>query len=171
MNPKAGPERIAELQRIAIDAAKKGCAATLEPMLREGVQADFSDGKGNTLLMIACQQGNLATARLLLERGADTEKRNHCDRTPIAGAACKGYIEMVRLLVSHGADPTADQGGGRLPVDFAALSGHAEIVRYLESVSGSGPSRWRRAIAGAMSFLRSGAWLFGRKGFFFVAGG
>ncbi|MBK1883249.1 ankyrin repeat domain-containing protein [Luteolibacter pohnpeiensis] len=129
--------RYAELQAMALDAARKGDTEMLRPMLDAGLPIGLSDEKGNSLLMLATYHGNAETARLLLEQGADPDQRNDRHQTPLAGVAFKGYPDLAKLLVEHGADAAADQGGGRRPIDFAALFGHTEIVRYLESVSAS----------------------------------
>ncbi len=147
--------RYAELQIIALEAARKGDVEMLAPMLAAGMPVNLADEKGNTLLMLASYHGNLEATRLLLESGADPEKRNHRDQTPIAGVAFKGNLELLKLLVQHGANSSADQGGGRLPIQFAALFGHQEIVNYLESISSGGRSKWLWILSGITSAIRS----------------
>ena len=45
--------RFAELQRMALDAARQGDAGVLLAMLDAGMPVNLSDEKGNSLLMLA----------------------------------------------------------------------------------------------------------------------
>jgi ankyrin repeat protein len=125
--------RYAELQAMALDAARHGESDLLATMLDAGMPVELHDEKGNSLLMLAAYHGQEKIVRELLRRGADPDARNDRGQTPLAGVAFKGHLEIARLLLEGGADPTADQGGGRTPVMFATLFGHAEIVSLLES--------------------------------------
>ncbi len=158
--------RYAELQRIALDAARKGDPALLAPMLEAGMPVNLVDEKGNSLLMLASYHGHGNLTEMLLERGALPDQRNDRNQTPLAGVAFKGHLEIARLLVKHGADPVADQGGGRYPVQFAAMFGHPELVAFFNSLEEGGkPSPmlgilvgftgWIRKLVG---LLRNGHW-------------
>ena len=134
-------QRYAELQRIALDAARHGDLATLQPMLDAGLPANLRDEKGNTLLMLAAYHGQAETVRLLLDHHADPDARNDRDQTPLAGVAFKGHLSVARVLLQGGADPLADQGGGRTPVMFAAMFGHTELLKLLEAAAAAKGSR------------------------------
>lgn len=146
-------KRFAELQSMALDAARKGDTELLLPMLDAGMPVNLVDEKGNSLLMLAAYHGHPDLAKVLLERGADPDQRNDRSQTPLAGVAFKGRLDLVRLLVEYGADPFADQGGGRFPIQFAALFGHTDIVSYLESLS-PGRSRGLVLLAGITKVIR-----------------
>ncbi len=147
--------RYAELQRIALDAARKGDSALLVPMLEAGLPVNLSDEKGNSLLMLASYHGHLDLTACLLDHGAGPDQRNDRNQTPLAGVAFKGGLEIAKLLVSHGADPRADQGGGRYPVQFAALFGNPGIVDFLNSLqTGEKPSSGLRLLAWTTGFVR-----------------
>ncbi|MFT4175796.1 MAG: ankyrin repeat domain-containing protein [Luteolibacter sp.] len=147
--------RYAELQQMALDAARTGDDAVLAPMLEAGMPVNLADEKGNSLLMLASYHGNLETSRLLLRAGASPDQRNARNQTPLAGVAFKGGLEIAKLLVEHGADPNADQGGGRFPIHFAALFGHREMVEYLETVSPLPKTARLRLLARVTSTIRS----------------
>lgn len=134
---EAEETRYAELQRIALDAARHGDADVLLPMLTAGLPVNLSDEKGNSLLMLASYHGHADLVCELLDRGADPDQRNDRNQTPLAGVAFKGELAIAKLLVDHGADVHADQGGGRYPVQFAAMFGHPEMVAYLSSLEES----------------------------------
>lgn len=126
--------RYAELQQLALDAARTGDMGILVPMLNAGMPVNLADEKGNSLLMLASYHGHLQLTELLLESGAAPDQRNVRNQTPLAGVAFKGGLGIAELLVKHGADPNADQGGGRLPIQFAAMFGNPDIVEFLNSL-------------------------------------
>lgn len=132
MITEAERSRYAELQQMALDAARQGDTEMLHPMLEAGMPVELKDGKGNTLLMLAAYHGNAETVELLIEEGADAEAPNDRGQTPLAGVAFKGHLDVARLLLAAGADPLADQGGGKTPVMFAAMFGHPLMVTLLE---------------------------------------
>lgn len=127
--------RYAELQVIALDAARHGEPEVLAPMLDAGMPVELRDEKGNSLLMLAAYHGHAETVSLLLGHGAEPDARNDRQQTPLAGVAFKGHLEIARRLLQGGADANADQGGGRTPAMFAAMFGHTEIVKLLEEKS------------------------------------
>lgn len=147
--------RFAELQWMALDAARQGDAGVLRAMLDTGMPVNLSDEKGNSLLMLASYHGQLELTRELLERGANPDQRNHRNQTPLAGVAFKGGLEIAKLLVQHGADPRADQGGGRYPVQFAALFGNPDIVAFLNSLESKAKQAFSlRLLAGITGMIR-----------------
>ena len=147
--------RYAELQQLALDAARTGDSTLLLPLLDAGMAVNLADEKGNSLLMLASYHGHLDLTAALLERGADPDRRNHRNQTPLAGVAFKGGMEIAKLLVKHGADPNADQGGGRLPVQFAAMFGNSDIVDFLNSLPTAGMSSPSlRLLSSVTGFIR-----------------
>jgi ankyrin repeat protein len=137
MTTEAEEKRYAELQEIALDAAREGEVDTLHPMIQAGLPIELKDSKGNSLLMLAAYHGQVSMVRMLLAAGADPDARNDREQTPLAGVAFKGYLEVAQVLVESGADANADQGGGRTPIMFAAMFGHQAMVEYLEAKIGS----------------------------------
>ncbi|HEX7261844.1 MAG TPA: ankyrin repeat domain-containing protein [Luteolibacter sp.] len=147
--------RYAEIQRLALDAARKGDGEILLPMLSAGLPVNLADEKGNSLLMLASYHGHLGLTAELLEWGADPDQRNDRHQTPLAGVAFKGGLEIAKLLVKHGADPHADQGGGRFPVQFAAMFGNPDIVDFLNSLASERkPSFKLRVLARITGIIR-----------------
>ncbi len=150
--------RYADLQLLAIDAARDNDHELLRPMLLAGLPVNLQDAKGNTLLMLAAYHGHVETVRLLLEHGADPDRRNDRNQTPLGGVAFKGHLEIARLLVASGANPAADQGGGQTPLMFATLFGRLETARYLRSLTP------RNRFSGGLDLLaRLKAWLRRRR--------
>lgn len=139
-------QRYAELQLIALDAARHGDPDTLVPMLQAGMPVNLRDEKGNTLLMLAAYHGHEEAVRVLLRHDAEVDARNDRGQTPLAGVAFKGHLEIARILLESGGDPVADQGGGRTPIMFAAMFGHLEMVKLLEKKATA--RGWRKSSLG-----------------------
>jgi ankyrin repeat protein len=135
--------RYAELQLMALDAARHGDSDSLVPMLQAGMPVNLRDDKGNTLLMLAAYHGNEEAVRALLRYDAEVDARNDRGQTPLAGVAFKGHLEVAKLLLDAGADPVADQGSGRTPVMFAAMFGHLEMLKLLEKRAAA--KGWRKS--------------------------
>ena len=148
--------RYTELQQMAIDAARKGQTATLEPMLRSGMPVNLSDHKGNSLIMLASYHDHSDTVECLAYYQADVDQRNDRGQTPLAGAAFKGHLDCARILVHYGANAEAPQGHGQTPVSFAAMFGRKEMLSFLQSVAGKHPLKNRlfRLCAGVTRVVR-----------------
>ncbi|MDY0350296.1 MAG: ankyrin repeat domain-containing protein [Desulfobulbaceae bacterium] len=164
---KEEESRYAELQHMALDCARSGDGAMLESMVRAGMPVNLSDGRGNSLLMLAVYHGHEAAARMLIGYGAEIDRRNDHGQTPLGGAAFKGNIEMVNMLIEAGADVDGDNGGGRTPLMFAAMFGHREVVARLIRAGADTLSQTlfgvsAERIAGITGALRSLGSLFGR---------
>ena len=137
------------LPDAAADLARKGDAAGLDALLKDGLAVDARDAKGNTLLMLASYHGRAEVVKLLLKSGATVDLRNDKGQTPLGGVAFKGYVEIATLLLDAGADPVADQGGST-PADFATLAGKTEILALLQSrrANAAKPTRWFSKLIG-----------------------
>jgi len=135
----------------AADLVRSGKAAELSALLKDGLQANLQDAKGNTLLMLASYHGKTEVVRLLLKSGAKVDLRNDKGQTPLGGVAFKGYVEIATLLLDAGADPVGDQGGST-PADFATLAGKTEILALLQARrdQAAKPTRWYSKLIGWM---------------------
>lgn len=140
---EAEEKRYAELQLLALDAARTGDTSLLVSMVRAGLSVNLQDAKGNTLLMLASYHGHPATVDVLLEYGAEPDRRNLRQQTPLGGVAFKGYVEVASLLLDAGADLNADQGGGTTPLMLASLFGRTDMVRLLQQRGADAATRNR----------------------------
>ncbi|MGF1452042.1 MAG: ankyrin repeat domain-containing protein [Opitutales bacterium] len=125
--------RYVELQRMALDLARRGETEPLQAMIAAGLPVNLADEKGQCLLMLPSYNGNLETTRMLLEHGAESDRRNDRGQTPLGGVAFKGYKDIAAVLLDFGADPMADNGGGMTPLSFARMFGRREVVNLLEA--------------------------------------
>ena len=86
----------------------------------------MTNGKGDTLLMLASYHGHVETVAMLLEIGADANALNDRGQSIIAGAVFKGYDEVVRVLFEKGADVSK---GHPNAVDSAKMFKREECLR------------------------------------------
>jgi ankyrin repeat protein len=140
---EAEEKRYAELQLLALDAARTGDSATLISMIDAGLPVNLQDHKGNSLLMLAAYHGNIETVVELLARKADPDRRNLRNQTPLGGVAFKGFVPVAEVLLDAGADLNADQGGGITPLMLASLFGRTEMMRFLEKRGANSAARTR----------------------------
>ncbi|GII91881.1 hypothetical protein Ssi02_21120 [Sinosporangium siamense] len=121
-----------ELEEFAtrmFDLARAGNTEHLLAYVDAGVPVDLTNGKGDTLLMLAAYHGHAGTVRGLLERGADAGRANDRGQTPLAGAVFKKEAEVVRALLSGGADPRA---GTPSAVETARMFNHEEFLAWFD---------------------------------------
>ena len=137
------------LPEAAAELARQGKAAELSVLLKDGLEVNLRDPKGNTLLMLAAYHGKAETVAMLLKARATVDLRNAKGQTPLGGVAFKGYVEIAALLLDAGADPVADQGGST-PADFATLAGKTEILALLQARrdNAAKPTRWFSKLIG-----------------------
>ncbi|EKX40749.1 hypothetical protein GUITHDRAFT_60244, partial [Guillardia theta CCMP2712] len=100
-------------------------------LLVQGVETNFSDEWGTTVLQLAVKQGNVEAVKLLLEHGADPNVASSSDSetTPLHTAIIKGNPEVVLSLIQHGADLTRRDEFGMTPRELAIKRGGAEICK------------------------------------------
>jgi uncharacterized protein len=139
---EAEERRYAELQALALDAARTGDLPQLQPMLAAGMPVNLADHKGNTLLMLAAYHGHAEAVQCLIEHGAAIDQRNDRHQTPLGGVAFKGYVEVAQRLLAAGADVNADNGNGMTPLAFAQMFGRQEVVCLLKSAQARTGQSW-----------------------------
>jgi hypothetical protein len=98
--------------------ARNGRAKRLVESLEAGFDIDAEDDKGNTLLIVACQNVNRALAELLVARRANVNHRNAQSNTPLHFAmAYDADGALGEFLIAHGADDTIENTFGLTPYD------------------------------------------------------
>jgi uncharacterized protein len=102
-----GDPELEEFATRMFDLARSGDTDALRAYVEAGVPANLTNGKGDTLLMLAAYHGHAATVTMLAEHGADPGRANDRGQTPLAGAVFKKESEVVRALLDAGADPHA----------------------------------------------------------------
>lgn len=125
-----GDPDLEEFATRMFDLARAGDTETLRAYVEAGVPADLTNGKGDTLLMLAAYHGHAGTVRMLVEKGADVSRENDRGQTPLAGAVFKKEFTVVSTLIEAGADPDAGTPSARQTAEmfandeFLRLFGH-----------------------------------------------
>ena len=129
---------VKELGGKLLDAAKNGRVTDVLELLDEGVNVEFKDERGDTVLMCAARSGHTDCVRLLLDSGADKEGNNNGE-TALIRATEWGRTDCVRLLLDVGADKEARTNchDGFTTLMCAAFHGNTDCLRVLVEAGGS----------------------------------
>jgi uncharacterized protein len=127
--PSSDDEAVIALARDMLDAARRGSADQLLPLIDQGAPVNLRDSDGNSPLMLAAYHGHADLVRELAARGADVDLMNDRGQSPLAGVAFKGYTDVAKELLGAGAD--ADLGTPSA-LETAQYFQRAEIVALIE---------------------------------------
>jgi ankyrin repeat protein len=116
------------------DLARRGDVGALTTYVDAGLPVNLTNGRGDTLLLLAAYYQHTDLVRELLARGADTERVNDQGQTALGAAVFRRCRPAVEALLAAGADP---RGGSQSAVDVARFFGLAEMDDLLEAASGS----------------------------------
>lgn len=121
--------------RQLIDCIRsKDTDALIEAIENGGVEVNFMDDVGQTLLNWASAFGTQEMVEYLCEKGADVNKGQRS--SSLHYAACFGRPAIAKVLLRHGANPDLRDEDGKTPLDKArerADEGHREVAAILQS--------------------------------------
>ncbi|XP_074030517.1 ubiquitin fusion-degradation 4-like isoform X4 [Leptinotarsa decemlineata] len=125
--------------RQLIDCIRsKDTDALIEAIENGGVEVNFMDDVGQTLLNWAAAFGTQEMVEYLCDKGADVNKGQRS--SSLHYAACFGRPAIAKVLLRHGANPDLRDEDGKTPLDKArerADEGHREVATILQS-----PGEW-----------------------------
>lgn len=116
----------------------KDTDALIETIESGGVEVNFMDDVGQTLLNWASAFGTQEMVEFLCDRGADVNKGQRS--SSLHYAACFGRPTVAKVLLRHGANPDLRDEDGKTPLDKARErvdEGHREVAAILQS-----PGEW-----------------------------
>jgi ankyrin repeat protein len=122
-----GDPELEEFAGRMFDLARAGHTETLRAYVDAGVPVNLTNGKGDTLLMLAAYHGHAETVRMLVTSGADPDRANDRGQTPLAGAVFKKEPAVVRELLEAGADPEA---GTPSALDTARMLANDQFIQW-----------------------------------------
>lgn len=115
------------------DMARAGDTENLLPAVRAGVPVNLTNGKGDTLLILAAYHQHEESVAALLAAGADPDRVNDNGQTALLSAVFRGHEAIVRALLEAGASQTA---GAHSALDFARVFERTDLVPVLEEYAG-----------------------------------
>ncbi|XP_037777240.1 E3 ubiquitin-protein ligase HECTD1-like isoform X18 [Penaeus monodon] len=125
--------------RQLIDCIRsKDTDALIDAIDSGGIEVNFMDDVGQTLLNWASAFGTQEMVEFLCERGADVNKGQRS--SSLHYAACFGRPQIAKVLLRHGANPDLRDEDGKTPLDKARErndEGHREVAAILQS-----PAEW-----------------------------
>ncbi|SCL72464.1 hypothetical protein GA0070606_6122 [Micromonospora citrea] len=104
MSEELDAETLAFAHRM-FDLARDGATDELAANVDAGLPVNLTNGKGDTLLILAAYHAHPETVAALLARGADHSRANDRGQTALAAAAFRSSGDAVRALLAAGADP------------------------------------------------------------------
>ncbi|MEV1172561.1 ankyrin repeat domain-containing protein [Nonomuraea sp. NPDC049784] len=125
-----GDPELEEFATRMFDLARAGDTETLRAYVEAGAPVDLTNGKGDTLLMLAAYYGHAETVGMLVTCGADPNRVNGRGQTPLAGAVFKKESAVVRALLDAGADPNA---GTPSALDTARMFANEQFIQWLSA--------------------------------------
>ena len=125
--------------RQLIDCIRsKDTDALIDAIDSGGIEVNFMDDVGQTLLNWASAFGTQEMVEFLCERGADVNKGQRS--SSLHYAACFGRPAIGKVLLRYGANPDLRDEDGKTPLDKARErndEGHREVAAILQS-----PGEW-----------------------------
>lgn len=125
--------------RQLIDCIRsKDTDALVDAIDSGGIEVNFMDDVGQTLLNWASAFGTQEMVEFLCDRGADVNKGQRS--SSLHYAACFGRPGVAKVLLRHGANPDLRDEDGKTPLDKARErndEGHREVAAILQS-----PGEW-----------------------------
>jgi uncharacterized protein len=111
------------------DLARSGVTDELADQLAEGLPANLTNDKGDTLLILAAYHNHPATVRALLEAGADPARVNDRGQTALAAAVFRKNSETIATLLAAGANPHDGNPSAIATAEFFDLPEMLELLR------------------------------------------
>ena len=121
-------EATLEFAHRMFDLARGGATDELAANVDAGVPANLTNGKGDTLLILAAYHNHPGTVAALLARGADHSRVNDRGQTALAAAVFRRNAETVTILLRAGARPEDGSPSALATADFFALPEMKELL-------------------------------------------
>lgn len=100
-------------------------------IIKEGIDINAQDSRGQTALMIATHNNDVATAKVLIDAGADVNLQDDIQDSPFLYAGAEGYLDILKLTIDAGADPKITNRYGGTALIPASEHGYVEVVEEL----------------------------------------
>jgi ankyrin repeat protein len=111
------------------DLAREGATGQLVDYLEHGLPVNLTNGKGDTLLLLAAYYDRPDTVAALVAHGADVARVNDRGQTALAAAVFRQSERTVRLLLDAGADPAGGAPSALQTAEFFDLPDMLALLR------------------------------------------
>ena len=108
-----------------------GQHGAVEAILSRGVDPNFADANGWTVLFHACQRGQVAMVKTLLKRKANAAYAGLSGETALMVASEQGQEKIATLLLSSACSVNASANDGTTALMGACLHSQISVVRLL----------------------------------------
>jgi ankyrin repeat protein len=127
----ANPAAAADPDLRLVNAAAQQDWATVQALVRKGIDVNIARADGVTALIWAAHWDHRETVKLLLSAGANVNAADDHGVTPLTRACENASIDVVESLLAAGANPNAAQTSGLTPLMVASETGSVQVVRAL----------------------------------------
>lgn len=111
-------------------AAKFDDVSEVKSLLKQGVNPNTVDAKGNPMLVLAIKDKSAGVAALLLsDKRIDVDLSNKYGETPLMIASIEGDLPMVKTLVNQ--KNAMVEHIGWTPLHYACTKGNLEVAQFL----------------------------------------
>ena len=117
--------------RRLVRAAALHDSATVQRLLKAGVEVNTPRADGATAVLWAAHWDDLSMVEDLIASGADLDAADDNGVTPLERAAENASVAMVETLLAGGARATVARRSGLTPLMVAAKTGNVKIVTAL----------------------------------------
>lgn len=123
-------EQEIEFLNSVFDLARDNKPVALKSLFDQGVPVDLTNGKGDTLLILAAYHEHIDLVQLLINEGADLDRLNERGQTALVCAAFRNNLPIARLLLDAGADETL---GVQTPAEVAEFFNLDEMKQLFDA--------------------------------------
>jgi uncharacterized protein len=110
------------------DLARTGETDELAAQVAQGLPANLTNDKGDTLLILAAYHNHPATVAALVAAGADHSRVNDRGQTALAAAVFRQNAETVTTLLAAGANPHGGNPSAIATAEFFTLPAMVELL-------------------------------------------
>lgn len=116
-------------------AAKKGNLTLVKELLAEGVDVNYQNFNGETILHIAVARGHFAMVQYLLRKGANVNAVTGKSWQPIHHAMRFEHAQIANYLLANNASLTTKTSDGLTALEMGKLSKKGAIQRIVKKHS------------------------------------
>uniref|UniRef100_A0A674E312 Ankyrin 1 n=1 Tax=Salmo trutta TaxID=8032 RepID=A0A674E312_SALTR len=122
-------------------AARSGNMDKAIDHIKNGIDINTANQKGNTALHIAALAGQEQVVAELVNYGANINAQSQKGFTPLYMAAQENHLEVVKFLLENGANQSIPTEDGFTPLAVALQQGHENVVALLINYGTKGKVR------------------------------